>query len=167
MKLPIKILHPELGKSIPLPRRMTPNAAGLDLCAAINHSVTLPSRCKITIPCGFAIEIPPNHEGQIRPRSSLAAEYAVTVLNSPGTIDADYRGEVKVLLINLGRKTLLIKPGDRIAQLVIAPVSMMDIVIQEELSETERGTGGFGSTNKNIQDHKRIYNYLETLWFKL
>ena len=101
------------------------------------------------VPCGFAIALPPGYEAQVRPRSGLAARHGVTLLNSPGTIDADYRGEVMVILVNLGQEDFEIKRGDRIAQLVVAPVVQPAFVVGEDLDATERGTGGFGSTGRS------------------
>lgn len=138
------------GRGLELPRQQTAGAAGLDLRAALPPDETLtigPGR-RAMVPCGFAIALPQGFEAQVRPRSGLAAKYGVTVLNSPGTIDADYRGEVKVVLINLGEETFEIRRGDRIAQMVVAPVSAVGFVIEESLDETERGSGGHGSTGR-------------------
>ena len=131
---------------LPLPSYATSGSAGLDLCAASSHTIEPGDRRLIGT--GFAIALPSDCEGQIRPRSGMAAEYGVTVLNAPGTVDADYRGEVKVLLINLGQKAIEIEAGDRIAQLVVAPVSRLDLIEVEVLPETSRGVGGFGSTGR-------------------
>ncbi len=123
-------------------------AAGLDLAAAIDPETSLeiaPGE-RALVPAGFAMELPPDHEAQIRPRSGLALEHGVGILNSPGTIDADYRGEIKILLINLGNEAFRIKRGMRIAQMVIAPVARAQMVRVEKLEGTRRGTGGFGST---------------------
>ena len=123
-------------------------AAGLDLAAAIDPETPLeiaPGE-RALVPTGFAMELPPDHEAQIRPRSGLALEHGVGILNSPGTIDADYRGEIKILLINLGNEAFLVKRGMRIAQMVIAPVARAQLVRVEKLEGTRRGTGGFGST---------------------
>jgi dUTP pyrophosphatase len=129
-----------------LPRYATPGAAGLDLSAAIDHPSPLaPGEFRL-IPCGFAIALPAGYEAQVRPRSGLATRHGITVLNSPGTIDSDYRGEVKVLLINHGRVHVTIEPGMRIAQLVVAPVATVDWAVSEDLTTTARGTGGFGHT---------------------
>jgi len=146
----IKPIHPELGKSIPLPARATPEAVGYDVCAAIDGPFDLYGQGQALIPLGFAVEIPRGYEMQIRPRSGLALEHGVTVLNAPGTIDPDYRGEVQVLLIshNVDSAWSPIRPGDRIAQIVFAPVETPELVLTDELSETERGEGGFGSTDK-------------------
>ena len=129
-----------------IPTYATTGSAGLDLCAARAHQIE-PGERKL-VGTGFAIALPSNCEGQIRPRSGLAARSGVTVLNAPGTIDADYRGEVKVLLINLGLEPVEIEPGDRIAQLVVAPVSRLRLVEVDALPPTTRGAGGFGSTGR-------------------
>ncbi|MGH7572757.1 MAG: dUTP diphosphatase [Gemmatimonadota bacterium] len=131
---------------LPLPTYATGGAAGLDLRAAASHVLEPGERTLVGT--GFAIALPPSCEGQIRPRSGLAARHGVTVLNAPGTVDADYRGEVKVLLVNLGSEPAEIAAGDRIAQLVVAPVSRLELVEVETLPETARGAGGFGSTGR-------------------
>ncbi len=130
----------------PLPEYFSERAAGMDLPAAIDAPVRLePGRWQL-IGCGFAIAIPPGFEGQVRPRSGLASRHGVTVLNAPGTIDSDYRGEVKVLLVNHGPEPFIVTSGMRIAQLVIAPVAQVEWQIVAELPETPRGSGGFGHT---------------------
>lgn len=134
------------GADLPLPRYQSDLAAGLDLLAAVDASVVLEPGKRALVPTGLSMSLPAGFEGQVRPRSGLAAKNGVTVLNTPGTIDADYRGEVKVILINLGDEPFVIERGSRIAQMVIAPVLQAEIVEVEELSETARGTGGFGST---------------------
>ncbi len=134
------------GDGLPLPEAQTDGAAGLDLAAAVGDPLRLAPGERATVPCGFAMAIPPGHEGQVRPRSGLAARHGVTVLNAPGTIDADYRGEVAVILINHGAEPFTITRGMRIAQLVIAPVAAVTLVETEELTATARGDGGFGST---------------------
>jgi dUTP pyrophosphatase len=131
---------------VPPPRYQTAGAAGMDLCAALTHPVTLPAGERALIPTGWAVAIPEGHEGQIRPRSGLALRQGLTVLNAPGTIDSDYRGEMAVLLINHGRDAAVIRPGDRIAQLLICPVSTAEISIVPALDATARGAGGYGST---------------------
>jgi dUTP diphosphatase len=138
------------GRGLELPKQQTAGAAGLDLRAALPADETLtigPGR-RAMVPCGFAIALPQGFEAQVRPRSGLAAKYGVTVLNSPGTIDADYRGEVKVILINFGEETFEIRRGDRIAQMVVAPVDAVGFTVKETLDETERGSGGHGSTGR-------------------
>jgi dUTP pyrophosphatase len=134
------------GLDLPLPRYETPEAAGMDLPAAIDAPLVLkPGEWK-PVPTGFAIALPPGTEAQIRPRSGLAAKHGVTVLNAPGTIDSDYRGEVKVLLINLSASDFTIERGMRIAQMVIAPHLQAVWDVRETLPDSERGAGGFGST---------------------
>ena len=136
------------GGGLPLPRQMTSGAAGVDLAAAIASDETLtiaPGRYAM-VPTGLAIALPEGHEAQIRPRSGLAAKFGVTVLNAPGTVDADYRGEVKVLMINLGQEPFAVKRGERIAQMVVAPVTQIAWQPVADLDETARGAGGFGST---------------------
>jgi len=134
------------AEDIPLPQYMTNGASGMDLAANVADNTYLePGEYKI-IPCGIQIELPDGYEAQVRPRSGLAAKYGVTVLNSPGTIDSDYRGEIKVILINHGKQKFEIKRGDRIAQLVISKVERVEIVENTQLSKTIRGEGGFGHT---------------------
>jgi dUTP pyrophosphatase len=130
----------------PLPARMTDGAAGIDLMAALSSAVVLEPRARAVVPTGFAVEIPRGYEGQVRPRSGLASKHGITVLNAPGTIDADYRGEVQVILVNLGATAYQIENGTRIAQLVVAPVADVEIEEAPALSTTQRGAGGFGST---------------------
>ncbi len=136
------------GEGLPAPSYRSERAAGLDLSAALpeGEPITLAPGKQALVPTGIAIELPIGFEAQVRPRSGLAHRHGVTVLNSPGTIDADYRGEIQVILINLGHKPFLIERGDRIAQLVIAPVLMVTLERADLLSATGRGKGGFGST---------------------
>ncbi len=134
------------GADIPTPTQASNGAAGIDLAAAITDSITLSPSDYQLIPTGFAIALPQNCEAQIRPRSGLALKYGVTVLNSPGTIDADYRGEIKVLLINHGKQDFTITPQMRIAQMVIARYEAIKFELCAELPETNRGEKGFGST---------------------
>ncbi|QWK20481.1 MAG: dUTP diphosphatase [Hydrogenobacter thermophilus] len=134
------------AKDLPLPSYATPGSSGLDLLAAVEQPVTLKPMERRLIPTGIAIELPEGFEAQIRPRSGLALNYGITLLNSPGTIDADYRGEIKVLLINLGEKEFVIRRGDKIAQMVICPVQKVNLHETEDLSPTRRGSDGFGST---------------------
>ena len=129
---------------LPLPRAMSEHAAGLDVCAAVREPVILKAGDIAAIPAGFAMALPPGYEAQIRPRSGLATRHGVTVVNAPGTIDADYRGEVKVALINLGREPFTIERGMRIAQMVIAPVARVEVMEVDSLPESVRGDGGFG-----------------------
>jgi dUTP pyrophosphatase len=129
-----------------MPAYQSPAAAGLDLHAAIETERVIGPGCIEMIPIGIAIALPAGHEGQVRPRSGLASTYGVTLPNAPGTIDEDYRGEVKVPLINLGSSPFTIEPGMRIAQMIVAPVTHCGITEVDELDDTERGAGGFGST---------------------
>ena len=135
---------------LPLPAYQTADAAGLDLMAAVpeGEPMTLAPGQYALVPTGLAIALPSGHEAQVRPRSGLAAKHGVTVLNTPGTIDADYRGEIKVILINHGAAPFVIKRGERIAQMVIAPVLQAKLVPVATLSATDRGAGGFGSTGR-------------------
>lgn len=132
-----------------LPEYKTSQSAGADICAYLEKPILLKKGQRFAVPTGLSFEIPFGYEIQIRPRSGLALNYGVTCLNAPGTIDADYRGEVKVVLINLGDEDFEIKNGDRIAQMVIAPVTYCKFEIVNELSCTERGIGGFGSTGRS------------------
>ncbi len=132
----------------PLPAYETLHAAGMDLRAFLTESVSLEPGQRTLIPTGLFMEIPVGYEAQIRPRSGLAFKHGITVLNSPGTIDADYRGEIKVLLINLGTEPFIIQQGERIAQMIIAKHETAEWEIVEKLGETSRGTGGYGSTGK-------------------
>ncbi|MBT3358258.1 MAG: dUTP diphosphatase [Rhodospirillales bacterium] len=134
------------GKNLPLPEYATPDSAGLDLMAAIGEAVSIAPGKRAIVPSGLAIALPRGFEAQVRPRSGLAAKHGITVLNAPGTIDADYRGEVGVILANLGDETFTVEPGMRIAQMVVAPVSRIAWDETEELPESGRGAGGFGST---------------------
>lgn len=131
-----------------LPRYETELSAGMDVRANITESLTLGSLERAMVPTGLYVELPAGHEMQVRPRSGLAAKHGLTVLNSPGTIDADYRGEIRVILVNLSSEPFEIKPGERIAQLVVARHERVEFATVEQLSETERGAGGFGSTGK-------------------
>ena len=131
-----------------LPEYQTPLSAGLDIRANLDESVTLQPLERAMIPTGLFVELPEGCEMQIRPRSGLAAKHGITVLNSPGTIDADYRGEIKVILVNLSNEPLTIEAGERIAQMIVARYEQIEWEAAEELSSTERGAGGFGSTGK-------------------
>lgn len=135
-------------EDILLPQKMSAAASGFDLHAAVSEPVILAPGERRLIPTGFALSMPPELEAQIRPRSGLAFKYGITTLNSPGTIDADYRGEVKVLLINLGQEAFTIGRNERIAQMVFQLVPQIELVEVEELTETERGSGGFGHTGR-------------------
>ncbi len=145
MKLKVKRLRGAPG-DISLPRYMTSSSSGMDLCAAVSEEVVLKPGERRLIPTGIAVSIPEGYEGQVRPRSGLALKSGVTVVNTPGTIDADYRGEIGVILINLGDRPFGVKKGDRIAQLVIAPVCRAEAEWVEDLDDTERSGGGFGHT---------------------
>jgi dUTP pyrophosphatase len=137
------------GEGLPLPVAQTAHAAGADLLAAIaGDEVEIAPGERRLVPCGFAMALPVGLEAQVRPRSGLALRHGVTVLNAPGTIDADYRGEVQVLLVNLGQETFVLRRGDRIAQLVVAPVAAFAFSEAAALDDTARGAGGFGSTGR-------------------
>ena len=141
-----KILIKRLSKEVSLPKYETSGSSGMDLAAYINNNVNLePGKSEI-IPTGISVAIPEGFEIQIRPRSGLAAKNKISVLNTPGTIDADYRGEIKVILINLSNKTFVVEKGFRIAQMVVCPIIQAQLEEVDELSETIRGEGGFGST---------------------
>ena len=131
-----------------LPEYQTPLSAGLDIRANLSESITLSPLERAMVPTGLFVELPAGYEMQIRPRSGLAAKHGITVLNSPGTIDADYRGEIKVILVNLSNTPFTIEPGERIAQMIVARYEQVEWQAVESLSETERGAGGFGSTGK-------------------
>jgi dUTP pyrophosphatase len=144
----LRVLRLPHGADLPLPSYQSAHAAGLDLLAAVpaDAPMTLSPGERGLVACGIAVAVPDGHEAQVRPRSGLAARHGVTVLNTPGTIDADYRGEVMVILINLGTEPFVITRGMRVAQMVIAPVARADIVEAATLDATARGAGGFGST---------------------
>ena len=145
MEIYIKRLH---GHDLPWPAYMTGGASGVDLYAANEADVAiLPGRLAL-IPTGLAIAIPEGYEAQIRPRSGLALKHGITLLNTPGTIDADYRGEIQVIVINLGDKEYIVKRGERIAQMVFSRIEKVQFIISENLDETNRGAGGFGHTGK-------------------
>jgi dUTP pyrophosphatase len=131
---------------LPLPEQASAGSAGLDLRAAVFEDLLLAPGERTLVPTGLVLELPRGWEGQVRPRSGLAIRNGISLLNSPGTIDSDYRGEVKVVLANLGGEPFTIRRGDRIAQLVVAPVSRVDVLEASEVGSTERGSGGFGST---------------------
>ncbi len=146
MEIQVRLTKPA---HLPMPAYQTIASAGIDLRAALDAPLMLEAGGRSLIPTGLRLEIPPGYEGQVRPRSGLALKRGLTVLNSPGTIDADYRGEVGVILINLSREAQRIEPGERIAQLVFAPVARAILVEAESLADSERGAGGFGSTGVN------------------
>jgi len=139
------------GRDLPLPAYMSGDAAGADLCAAVADDLTLLPGARALVPTGFAIALPSGYEAQVRPRSGLALLHGITCLNSPGTIDADYRGPVGVILANFGTEPFVVRRGDRIAQLVVAPVSRAAFDVVESLPDTVRNDGGFGSTGHAVQ----------------
>lgn len=149
----MRVVHPrvlirKLRPDAVVPKYMTATAAGLDLSAAIDAPMTIAPGDRVAVGTGLAMAIPAGYEGQVRPRSGLARTHGMTVINAPGTVDADFRGQVTILLVNHGREPVTISPGDRIAQLVIAPVVQARLEEVEELDETARGAGGFGSTGR-------------------
>ena len=144
--IPLKIQQLDHGKDLPLPHYATEGAAGMDVCAALDEPLMMNPMERLAVPTGLAMAIPHGYEIQVRPRSGLALKQGLTVANAPGTIDSDYRGEVKVILINLGQDAVEITHGMRIAQLVLAPVSIARLQLVTTLDETDRGAGGFGST---------------------
>ena len=150
MDIEIKRLSHAMG--LPLPQYQTLGSAGMDLPAAIENTKVISPGKRVLIPTGFSLALPSSLEAQIRPRSGLALKNGVTVLNAPGTIDSDYRGEISILLINHGSESFVIKRGDRIAQMVIAQVVQPRLVEVKSLSKTVRGKGGYGSTGANIQE---------------
>jgi len=145
-KTNVTIKRLDNGAELPLPAYATQSAAGMDLTAAITEPVTLQPNVPVIIPTGIAIALPEGFEAQVRPRSGLAAKNGITVLNAPGTIDADYRGEVGVILINLSKVDFVVEPAMRIAQMVVAPYTQVEWVEADNLDDTARGAGGFGST---------------------
>jgi dUTP pyrophosphatase len=144
-KIKVQRMRPS---SMLLPRYQSAHAAGMDLVADIEVSLEVASMGRVAVPTGIAVEIASGFEGQVRPRSGRALEEGLTLINSPGTIDADYRGEIKVLLVNLGSAPIVVRPGDRIAQLVIAPVARAELIEVAELGPSSRGGGGFGHTGR-------------------
>jgi len=142
----VKVKRLPHNPDLPLPRKMSEHSSGFDLMAAVDEPVNIAPGDTVLIPTGISLSIPPGYEGQVRPRSGLAAKHGLSIPNAPGTIDADYRGEVKVILINLGRETVTLRRGDRIAQLVIASVPAVTLEETSELDATPRGDGGFGHT---------------------
>ena len=144
--LEVNIYQNERGKGLPLPQYMSEGAAGIDLYAAVKREIVVEPGKFSLIPTGIHLEIPTGYEGQVRPRSGLAARHGISLLNSPGTIDSDYRGELKVILINLGDKPFIISRGDRIAQLIINKVEKVTFVQVSSLEQTDRGEKGFGHT---------------------
>lgn len=148
--IPIKIKRlSEEFNDIPLPSYSTPGSAGLDVRAAVADELIIPAGEINLVPTNLSVEIPEGYEIQVRPRSGLAAKHGISIPNAPGTIDSDYRGEIKVILINLGKEDFKILRGDRIAQLVVSKVYKAEFIISEELVESRRGSGGFGHTGKS------------------
>jgi dUTP pyrophosphatase len=145
----VSIKRLEHAKDLPLPTYQTNQSAGMDLCAAVTADLVIEPGAYAMVPTGYAIALPSGFEAQVRPRSGLAAKNGVTVLNSPGTIDADYRGEVSVILINHGKSAFTVTRGMRIAQMVVAPVRTVMLEEKENLDDTARGAGGFGSTGRH------------------
>lgn len=153
--LSVAVLRLPHGQDLPLPGYATADSAGMDLIAAVSDALMLQPGDRALVPTGISIALPRGFEAQVRPRSGLALKFGVTTLNTPGTIDADYRGEIGVILINHGREPVTIKRGDRIAQLVVAPVTRVDWDERQSLDDTARGTGGFGSSGfGSHQDRK-------------
>ncbi len=142
----IEMYRKEGCEDVPLPAYMSDHAAGMDVCAACDDEMVLEPMATTLVPCGFFMALPDGYEAQIRPRSGLALKHGLTLLNAPGTIDADYRGEVGVILTNLGSEPFTVRRGMRIAQMVVAPVVRAEVVEVRHLSETARGEGGFGHT---------------------
>jgi len=142
----MKIKLKKINKRAIIPKYMTPLSAGMDIYACIEEEIILKPGQRVLIPTGIALSIPEGYEAQIRPRSGLALKYGVFPINTPGTIDADYRGEIKIILANLGEKEFKIKYGDRIAQMIINKIEKCEFVIVDELDKSQRGDGGFGST---------------------
>jgi len=153
----VRIVRLPHGVDLPLPEYQSALAAGLDLLAAVaaDAPVEIAPGSRALIPTGVAIALPPGHEGQVRPRSGLAIRHGITVLNSPGTVDADYRGELQVILVNLGTETFIVRRGMRIAQIVVVPVQRARLVETKNLDATERATGGFGSTGTLAKNSDR------------
>ena len=149
MNIPVVVL--KHGEGLPLPAYQSESAAGMDLRAAVTEPVILAPLQRTAIPTGLKVAIPQGFEGHVRPRSGLAFRNGISIPNSPGTIDADYRGELKVLLINLGQQDFCVERGMRIAQLIIAPVIQAGLTVVSSLDDTQRGEGGFGSTGKGLK----------------
>ena len=141
-------IEPE-GEGLDLPRYQTPHAAGMDLPAAVSEEVVLPPGGRALVSTGISMALPVGYEAQIRPRSGLAVKHGITLLNSPGTVDADYRGVIRVVLVNHGKEPFTVRRGDRVAQMVVAPVTRVVLEAGKELPPSERGEGGFGHTGRN------------------
>jgi len=151
-QIQVKKLHPDSR----IPKYMTELAAGMDICAYLDVAVTIEPEQRCLIPTGLAFAIPAGYEVQVRPRSGLAIKHGIALVNSPGTIDADYRGEISIILINHGSESFTIHSGDRIAQIVVAPVCQAELILVENLSETIRGAGGFGHTGQGENKNGRF-----------
>ena len=149
MSVSVRVKQLPNGADLPLPRYQTSGSAGMDLLAAVEDGLSLESGERRLIPTGLAIALPEGYEAQVRPRSGLALKHGITIVNAPGTIDSDYRGEVSVLLLNTGNAAFTVNRGDRIAQMVIAPVTQIAWAPVDDLDETERGAGGYGSTGQS------------------
>lgn len=145
-EIKVRISRKEGCDDIPLPRYMSEHASGMDICAAVEEDIILRPGERNLIPTGFSVAVPPGFEVQVRPRSGLAVKHGIGIVNAPGTIDADYRGEIRIILINLGEEPFTIKRGMRIAQMVIQKVPVCRLIEVDELDETTRNTGGFGHT---------------------
>ena len=152
----IKILIKRLSKKISLPKYETTGSSGMDLSANIEATISISPGSTAIIPTGLSVSIPKGYEIQIRPRSGLAARDKISVLNTPGTIDADYRGEIKVILINLGKENFIVEKGLRIAQMVVSPVIQVELKEVDELENTARGEGGFGSTGVKYKNENKL-----------
>ena len=144
----VKILVKKFNKDIKLPTYKTSGSSGMDLVAYIKNKIAIDPGATAIIPTGIAVAIPKNYEMQIRPRSGLASKNSISVLNTPGTIDSDYRGEIKIILINLSKKSFIVKSGDRVAQMILCPIAKGKLKEVKNLPKTMRGKGGFGSTGK-------------------
>ena len=145
-RLIVPVLRLQHAHDLPLPEYASPGSVGVDLRAAVDDTLVVDPGVRVQVPTGLVLEIPQGWEGQVRPRSGLAIRHGLTLLNTPGTIDSDYRGEIKVIVVNLGQQAYAIERGDRIAQLVFAPVSQVVFDEVDSLGSTDRGGGGFGST---------------------
>jgi dUTP pyrophosphatase len=144
----LRVMRVRAKVSVPLPAYQTPGAAGMDLHAALTEAVVLAPGERRNVPTGLAFAVPPGFEAQVRPRSGLARDHGITVLNAPGTVDSDYRGEVSVVLVNHGNAPFEVVPGARIAQVVVAPVVQAELELVDALDDTVRGAGGYGSTGR-------------------
>jgi dUTP pyrophosphatase len=151
----VRITRLRGARDLPLPSRATPGASGFDLHAAVEGDLEIPAGLRQLVPTGLAIAVPEGYEAQVRPRSGLALRHGIVLPNAPGTIDSDYRGEIQVIVLNTGDRSFTVRRGDRIAQLVIAPVAAAEWVEVDGLDETERGDGGFGHTGTSAKERSR------------